>query len=359
MIEKKKIEILESNPVGDFIFQKEILITGGAGSIGSELVRQVAFFSPKKIVVVDKSETPLYQVETEFREKFPNIEAHFILGDITNFERMKMIFEKFSFSLVYHAAAYKQLPLVEKNPSEGVWVNVGGTKNIALLSQEYQVEKFIMISTDKAVNPSSVMGASKRTAELLIKFLQSKNQYQTQFVITRFGNVLGSNGSVVEYFQKQIDQKLPIKITHPEMVRYFMTIVQACELVLHAGVMGKEAEIYIFDMGKEIKILDLAQKMIQKSGYQPNVEIPIVFSGLREGEKLKEELWTKGAENSITSHSKIMISKEIVQDLTFIEEKISEMISLALSYDDFAVVKKLKEIVKEFKSQHSIYEILD
>ena len=265
LLNRKPIKI-QNDEIMKRHFEKAILVTGGAGSIGSEIVRQVAQFKPSLIVVLDQAETPLYEIEIEMKEKFPDINFKYVLADVSNNLRLEPIFEKFKFSMVYHAAAYKHVPMVEHNPQEAILVNVLGSKNLALLASKYKVNRFVMISTDKAVNPTNVMGASKRVAELFVQSLQNTEGNITKFITTRFGNVLGSNGSVIPHFKKQIQNGGPVTITHPEIVRYFMTIPEACELVLQAGTMGKGGEIFVFDMGEPIKILDLAKKMIKLSG---------------------------------------------------------------------------------------------
>nr|MBP7357169.1 polysaccharide biosynthesis protein [Cloacibacterium sp.] len=289
LLNRKPIKI-QNDEIMKRHFEKAILVTGGAGSIGSEIVRQVAQFKPSLIVVLDQAETPLYEIEIEMKEKFPDVNFKYVLADVSNNLRLEPIFEKFKFSMVYHAAAYKHVPMVEHNPQEAILVNVLGSKNLALLASKYKVNRFVMISTDKAVNPTNVMGASKRVAELFVQSLQNTEGNITKFITTRFGNVLGSNGSVIPHFKKQIQNGGPVTITHPEIVRYFMTIPEACELVLQAGTMGKGGEIFVFDMGEPIKILDLAKKMIKLSGLEVDKDIKITFTGLRPGEKLYEEL---------------------------------------------------------------------
>ncbi|MBL7879932.1 MAG: polysaccharide biosynthesis protein, partial [Chryseobacterium gambrini] len=289
LLNRKPIKI-ESEDVRSRHFNKTILVTGGAGSIGSEIVRQVAQFNPSLIVVLDQAETPLYDIELEMREKFPHITFKFVLADVSNKHRIEPLFQTYNFSMVYHAAAYKHVPLVEENPHEGIIVNVLGSRIIATLSSKYNVNRFVMVSTDKAVNPTNVMGASKRAAELFVQSLQNVEGNKTKFITTRFGNVLGSNGSVIPYFKKQIEAGGPVTITHPDIVRYFMTIPEACELVLQAGTMGHGGEIFVFDMGEPVKILDLARRMIKLSGFEPNIDIKIIYTGLRPGEKLYEEL---------------------------------------------------------------------
>ena len=340
-------------------FQKTVLVTGGAGSIGREIVRQVALLEPMQIIILDQSETPLYDTELEMRETYPHINFKFILADISNYSRLEPLFSKYNFSMVYHAAAYKHVPIVEDNPHEAVLVNVMGTKNLAVLSNKYGVNRFVMVSTDKAVNPTNVMGASKRVAELFVQSLQNLEGNTTKFITTRFGNVLGSNGSVIPHFRKQIEKGGPVTITHPDIVRYFMTIAEACELVLNAGTMGKGGEIYVFDMGEPVKILDLAKRMIKLSGFEPDIDIKIIYTGLRPGEKLYEELLSDNAKTLPTSHEKIMISKDPSMAFEEIDELTELVIEFSKKEEKQEIVRVLKSIVKEFKSNNSIYESLD
>ena len=338
---------------------KNILITGGAGSIGSEIVRQVALFKPALIVVLDQAETPLYDIEMEMRSAYPLLSFKFVLADISNRHRIDPLFQKYEFSMVYHAAAYKHVPLIEENPHEAILVNILGTKNLATLASQYRVNRFVMVSTDKAVKPTNVMGASKRTAELFVQALQKTENNSTKFITTRFGNVLGSNGSVIPHFKKQIEKGGPITITHPDITRYFMTIPEACDLVLQAGAMGKGGEIYVFDMGQPVKIVDLAHRMIKLSGLEPHVDIKIVYTGLRPGEKLYEELLSDDATTMPTHHEKILISKDPTMDYQNVEKYCNHIVKAALRREKVEVVQILKEIVPEFKSNNSIYEILD
>ena len=340
-------------------FEKAILVTGGAGSIGSEIVRQVAQFKPSVVVVLDQAETPLYEVEMEMRESFPDINFRFILADVSNNLRLEPIFEEFKFSMVYHAAAYKHVPMVEHNPQEAILVNILGSKNLALLASKYKVNRFVMVSTDKAVNPTNVMGASKRVAELFVQSLQNTEGNSTKFITTRFGNVLGSNGSVIPHFKKQIQNGGPVTITHPDIVRYFMTIPEACELVLQAGTMGEGGEIFVFDMGKPVKILDLAKKMIKLSGLEVEKDIKITFTGLRPGEKLYEELLSDVTKTLPTPNKKIMVSKDPSMDYKEIDGLTKKVIKAALRLDKIEVVSNLKNIVPEFISNNSIFEKLD
>lgn len=350
---------IENNEVKCFHVNKNILVTGGAGSIGSEIVRQVAQLNSSLIVVVDQAESPLYELQLELLERFPNQRFKFILADISNYSRMEKLFDDYQFSIVYHAAAYKHVPLIEDNPHEAIFVNIGGTKNVALLSKKYNVNRFVMVSTDKAVNPTNVMGASKRAAELFVQSLQNSSENTTKFITTRFGNVLGSNGSVIPHFKKQIEKGGPVTITHPDIIRYFMTIPEACELVLQAGTMGQGGEIYVFDMGKPVKILDLAERMIKLSGYTPGIDIKIDFIGLRPGEKLYEELLTNNSTTIPTHHEKIMISRDPLMKFEDIDILCSQIILSAMNKDSLQIVRILKIIVPEFKSNNSEFEILD
>ena len=350
-IENEEVRLIHEN--------KSVLVTGGAGSIGSEIVRKVASYHPYKLVVVDQAETPLHEIQLEMNEKFPEIDFEFILADITNKKRLESIFTKFNFDLVYHAAAYKHVPMIENNPHEAVWVNILGTKNLAKLSVQNKVKTFVMVSTDKAVNPTNVMGASKRSAELLVQSLQFLPENKTKFITTRFGNVLGSNGSVIPLFKKQIEAGGPITITHPDIVRYFMTISEACELVLQASTMGKGGEIFVFDMGEPVKIKDLAIKMIKLSGKEPEKDILLKYTGLRPGEKLYEELLSDDAKNLPTPHHKIMVSMDPYKEYNEIKDLIEQLEAAALSHDNNQIVRILKNMVPEFISNNSIFEKLD
>lgn len=350
-IENEEVRLIHEN--------KSVLVTGGAGSIGSEIVRKVASYKPSKVVVVDQAETPLHEIQLEMNEKFPDIDFEFILADITNKKRLESIFTKFNFDLVYHAAAYKHVPMIENNPHEAVWVNILGTQNLAKLSVQNKVKTFVMVSTDKAVNPTNVMGASKRSAELLVQSLQFLPENKTKFITTRFGNVLGSNGSVIPLFKKQIEAGGPITITHPDIVRYFMTISEACELVLQASTMGKGGEIFVFDMGKPVKIKDLAIKMIKLSGKEPEKDILLKYTGLRPGEKLYEELLSDNTKNLPTPHHKIMVSMDPYKEYSEIKDLIEQIEVAALSHDKTQIVRILKNMVPEFISNNSIFEKLD
>lgn len=336
-----------------------VLVTGGAGSIGSEIVRHVAQLKPEQIVILDQAETPLYNIGLEMKERYPNIPVKLVIADVKNEKRLEDVFAEYQFSVVYHAAAYKHVPLSEEHPQEAILTNVLGSWNLAKLASKYNVERFVMVSTDKAVNPTNVMGATKRVAEMYVQSLQRTPGNQTRFITTRFGNVLGSNGSVIPIFRKQIKKGGPITITHPDIVRYFMTIPEACELVLQAGTMGQGGEIYVFDMGEPVKIVNLAKRMIKLSGFQPDVDIKLVYTGLRPGEKLYEELLSDDATTLPTEHHKIMISKDPCVEFEIIHHQVEDLISKSSENKDIESVKILKEIVKEFKSNNSVYESLD
>ena len=363
LLERKPIT-LDTHLISNKLNSKTILVTGAAGSIGSEIVRQVLNFQPKRIVVLDQAETPLHNLSLEIASKNTPIEIVEIVGDVRDFQFMEFVFKTYLPDVVYHAAAYKHVPLMEINPAQAVFTNVIGTKNVADLSNKYNVDRFVMISTDKAVNPSSVMGASKRIAEMYVqsKHFKHKNlqsEQFTRFITTRFGNVLGSNGSVVPLFTRQIQEGGPITITHPEIIRYFMTIPEACQLVLEAGSMGKGGEIFIFDMGKPVKIIDLARKMIRLAGFVPEKDIAIKIVGLRPGEKLYEELLNDSAKNLPTHHEKIMIAIESSADFEEITSKITHLIEVAKSNELNNTVTLMKELVPDFKSMNSVYEKLD
>lgn len=375
LLNRKSIQI-DITAIQNELKGKRILITGAAGSIGSEIVRQLLKFDTGLIILCDQSETALHHLYLEIEDKHANTNFHAFVGDVKDENRMCHLFETYKPHYVYHAAAYKHVPLMEDNASEAIKTNVLGTKTIADLSVKYGVQKFVMISTDKAVNPTNVMGASKRIAEIYVqslnKSINSKDfrfsnglsqlnhtRPVTRFITTRFGNVLGSNGSVIPRFKEQIEKGGPVTVTHPEITRYFMTIPEACRLVLEAGCMGNGGEIYIFDMGKSVKIIELAKRMIRLAGLIPNQDIKIEFSGLRPGEKLFEELLNDNENTMPTHHEKIMIGK--VREYLFneVESNIYTLINHAKNNDNLQVVKAMKQIVQEFKSKNSVFEELD
>ena len=340
---------------------KRVMITGAAGSIGSEIMRQVVTFNPYNVILVDQAETPLHDIRLELSDKWRNISAETIVADISNPTRMEAIFKEFRPQYIFHAAAYKHVPMMEDNVSESIQVNVGGTKIIADLAVKYKAEKFVMISTDKAVNPTNVMGCSKRLAEIYVQSLARKlaktKESSVNFITTRFGNVLGSNGSVIPRFKDQIHKGGPVTVTHPEIIRYFMTIPEACRLVLEAGSMGHGGEIYIFDMGEPVKILDLAKRMISLSGCEDTVKI--VFTGLRHGEKLYEELLNVKELTKPTYHEKIMIANVRQYEYDEVNKEILDLIETSYSYDQMKIVAQMKAIVPEFVSKNSCFEQLD
>lgn len=333
-----------------------ILITGAAGSIGSGLVRQIAAYRPEKIILLDQAESPLYDLQNELIADFPQLNFEVVIGDIRSYDRMKNLFETFKPRFVFHAAAYKHVPLMENNPSEAVLTNVLGTRNLVDLALENNVFKFVMISTDKAVNPTNVMGASKRIAEI---YAQAKNgENRTKFITTRFGNVLGSNGSVIPLFQRQIENGGPITVTDERVTRFFMTIPEACQLVLEAGVMGDGGEIFVFDMGESVKIIDLAKKMIKLSGLELGKDIEIKVTGLRPGEKLYEELLAK-EENTLPTHHPQILKAKIREEGDEQIREVNELIELFGSQNNMVIVQKMKDIVPEFISNNSDFEQLD
>lgn len=340
---------------------KKIMITGSAGSIGSEIVRQVAAFHPAELILVDQAETPQHDIRLMMARDFPDVNAHTIISSIDSIGRMRVIFERYKPDFVFHAAAYKHVPMMEDNPSASIHNNVRGTKNIADLSVEFGVSKFVMISTDKAVNPTNVMGCSKRICEIYVQSLNKAEhdgsvKGSTQFVTTRFGNVLGSNGSVIPIFQKQIADGGPVTVTDPNIVRYFMLIPEACKLVLEAGVKGEGGEIFVFDMGKPVKIADLARRMIRLSGAK---NVNIKFTGLRDGEKLYEEVLNDAETTKPSFHEKIRIASVREYEYGTVEKEIEELIDIANDYDPMKIVAKMKQIVPEYKSNHSVYSVLD
>ena len=366
LLPREKIEV-DLNAIGDMLKGKRILITGAAGSIGGEMVRQVALFEPSKLVLIDQAETPMHDVRLLMANRYPNVQCETLVTSITNQTRMEAIFKEFKPEYVFHAAAYKHVPMMENNPSEAVQNNVYGTRVIADLAVKYGTRKFVMISTDKAVNPTNVMGCSKRICEIYCQALNKEieegkmkmgdgSTAVTQFVTTRFGNVLGSNGSVIPLFKEQLRKGGPLTVTHPDIIRFFMLIPEACRLVLEAGTMGKGGEIFVFDMGKPVRIADLAQRMIDLSGAK---DVKIQFTGLRNGEKLFEEVLNDAEQTKPTHHPKIKVAavREYPYELALKNE--IELHELSFGYDDMAIVKKMKEIVPEFKSKQSKYEALD
>lgn len=360
LLERKPIE-LDKKAIKKQIRNKVILVSGAAGSIGSEISHQLVSFKPYELILLDQAESPMFELGNKIKETFPSVKIRCIIADIRNYKRLHEIFEQYQPDIVYHAAAYKHVPLMELNPYEALLTNVFGTKNLADLSVKFMVERFVMVSTDKAVNPSNVMGASKRIAEIYVQSLNSvSHDHHTKFITTRFGNVLGSNGSVVPIFQKQIEKGGPVTITHPDIIRYFMTIPEACQLVLEAGSMGGGGEIFIFDMGEPVKIIDLATKMIKLSGLEPHTEIKISITGLRPGEKLYEELLNNQSTTHPTYNEKIMIATEHPYEYSWVVRQIDELQEVVMNHSDFTqMVQKMKEIVPEFISQNSVYQSLD
>ena len=360
LLSRDEIQV-DMESVGALLRGKKVVITGSAGSIGSEMVRQIAIYHPAEMMLIDQAETPQHDIRLMMAKQYPDIQAHTVVTSICKEDRMEEIFRTFRPDYVFHAAAYKHVPMMEDNPSESVQNNVWGTKVIADLSVKYEVKKFVMISTDKAVNPTNVMGCSKRICEIYVQSLdkaikERKVQGVTQFVTTRFGNVLGSNGSVIPLFRKQLAQGGPLTVTHPDIIRFFMLIPEACKLVLEAGTHGKGGEIFVFDMGEPVRIADLAKRMIRLSGMK---DIEIVYTGLREGEKLYEEVLNEN-ENSLPSfHKKIRIAMVRNYEYEEAERHLEELRDIAATYNDMETVAKMKEIVPEYISKHSRYEVLD
>ena len=354
--------IVDMDAIGNLLNGKCIMITGSAGSIGSEIVRQISIYKPGKLILIDQAETPQHDIRLMMGFDYPNIKVETIVANITNLDRMETIFEQYKPEYVFHAAAYKHVPMMENNPSESIQNNVWGTKVIADLSVKYGVRKFVMVSTDKAVNPTNVMGCSKRICEIYCQSLnkkidkESNKEVSTQFVTTRFGNVLGSNGSVIPLFEKQIKNGGPVTVTDPNIIRFFMLIPEACKLVLEAGTHGKGGEIFVFDMGKPVRIADLAKRMIKLSGAE-NIEIE--YTGLRAGEKLYEEVLST-TENTLPSfHEKVRIAKVQEYDYDVVNQQIEQLLQISHTYDSMQIVKMMKSIVPEYVSNNSIYSVLD
>ena len=366
LLPRQEIKV-DLKSVGDLLAGKRVLITGAAGSIGSEMVRQVATFKPAKMMLIDQAETPQHDIELMMARDFPEVPCEVVVTSISRRTRMEYVFDSFRPEYVFHAAAYKHVPMMENNPSEAVMNNIYGTKVIADMSVKYGVKKFVMVSTDKAVNPTNVMGCSKRICEIYVQSLDRKLKKDallggtaqdgyTQFVTTRFGNVLGSNGSVIPLFKEQIKRGGPVTVTDERIVRFFMLIPEACKLVLEAGTMGNGGEIFVFDMGKPVKIADLAKRMIALSGA---TGVEIKYTGLREGEKLYEEVLNELEGTKPTFHEKIRIAQVREYDYEQVEKDIDELVEIAKQFDNMATVKKMKEIVPEYKSNNSVYEVLD
>ncbi len=347
---------LDINTIKKGLSGKTIMITGAAGSIGSEIARQLTSFQCEKVILVDQAETPLFYIQNELREKFLDTRFHILPADVTNSPRMEKIFQEYRPQIVFHAAAYKHVSLMEENPHEAIRVNVGGTRTVTELAIRYGVEKFVMISTDKSVNPSSVMGASKRLCEKLVQSRAVEGGHNTQFIITRFGNVIGSNGSVIPIFAKQIENGGPVTVTHPEVYRYFMTIPEACQLVLEAGFMGHGGEIFVFDMGQQVKIADLAKAMIKLSGFIPDKDIQIVYTGLRPGEKLYEELLTDMERTIPTHHEKIRKAHVEDIDTRAAMEKINSLLSDLYTLTNEEVVHLMKDLIPEYHTTNGKFK---
>jgi FlaA1/EpsC-like NDP-sugar epimerase len=360
LLERDEIKI-DLEEIRNKIQGKVVMVTGAAGSIGSELVRQLVLFNPAKVVLFDIAETALANLELEMADRCPGV-CEAMIGDVRNKHKVEFAFQTFKPSIVYHAAAYKHVPVMEKDPCEAILTNVLGTKIVANLAIKYSADKFVMISTDKAVNPSSIMGASKRIAEIYVQTLAKhfeKRDKNVHFITTRFGNVLGSNGSVIPRFKEQIQKGGPVTVTHPDIIRYFMTIPEACRLVLEASANGRNAEIYMFDMGKPVKIADLAKKMISMVGYVPDKDIKIIYTGLRNGEKLYEDLLNDKETTEPTFHEKILAAKVREYRIRDVIKLQNQLLSCARALDVDKTVKKMKEFVPEFKSLNSIYESVD
>ena len=362
LLERPEINV-DTDNVRQIINKRVVLVSGAAGSIGSELVRQVQKYEPQVTILLEMAESPLHDLSLDLQKQFPNARFIPVIADVRNRTRIEQVFSEMRPDVVYHAAAYKHVPLMENYPNEAIQANVNGTKNMADMAVKYGVQRFVMISTDKAVNPTNIMGASKRIAEIyvqsLFRKLQAENENCTKFITTRFGNVLGSNGSVIPYFRKQIAAGGPVTVTHPNIIRYFMTIPEACCLVMEASTLGKGGEIFVFDMGKPVKILDLARNMIRLAGYTPEKDIRIEFTGLRPGEKLYEELLNQKETTLPTSNKKIMVARVREFDFDEVSKEVDTLIAAARQGKPFTTVKLMKQLVPEFISNNSIYEQLD
>jgi len=362
LLERPVIDI-DTDNVGGILSGQTVMVTGAAGSIGSEIVRQVAAFKPQTIVLFEMAESPLHDLTVDLRRAFPELQFVPVIADVRNVDMVEEVFEEYRPHIVFHAAAYKHVPLMEDFPPQAILANVQGSKNVADMAIKYNAKRFVMVSTDKAVNPTNVMGASKRIAEIYVQslFLQKvkENKDCTKFITTRFGNVLGSNGSVVPYFKKQIAEGGPVTVTHPDIIRYFMTIPEASCLVLEAATLGNGGEIFCFDMGQPVKIADLAKNMIRLAGFEPGKDIEITYTGLRPGEKLYEELLNQKEITIPTKHKKILVAKVREYDYDEVAKQIQTLIGLAKEGKVFPTVKLMKQIVPEFKSKNSIYEELD
>ena len=362
LLERPKIDINTEN-VRQILHNQVVLVSGAAGSIGSELVRQIQCYQPQATILLDIAESPLHDLILELQNQYRESRFIPVIADVRNRNRIEQIFNEMRPDVVYHAAAYKHVPLMESYPNEAIQANVLGTKNMADMAVQYGVKRFVMISTDKAVNPTNIMGASKRIAEIyvqsLFRKLHAQNKDCTKFITTRFGNVLGSNGSVIPYFRKQIASGGPVTVTHPDIIRYFMTIPEACCLVMEASTLGEGGEIFVFDMGKPVKILDLARNMIRLAGYIPEKDIPIVFTGLRPGEKLYEELLNQKETTMPTTNEKIMVARVREFDFDQISGKVDRLISISRQGKPFTTVKMMKQLVPEYISNNSVYEQLD
>lgn len=362
LLERPVIE-MDTENVGTILKEQTVMVTGAAGSIGSEIVRQVAAFKPQTIVLFEMAESPLHDLTVDLRQEFPNQQFVPVIADVRNVDMVEEVFEEYHPHVVFHAAAYKHVPLMEDFPAQAILANVQGSKNVADMAIKFNAKRFVMVSTDKAVNPTNVMGASKRIAEIYVQSLFLKaakeNANCTKFITTRFGNVLGSNGSVVPYFKKQIAAGGPVTVTHPDIIRYFMTIPEASCLVLEAATLGDGGEIFCFDMGQPVKIADLAKNMIRLAGFEPGKDIEITYTGLRPGEKLYEELLNQKETTIPTKHKKILVAKVREYDYQEVAEQIEALIQLAKTGKVFPTVKLMKQIVPEFKSKNSVYEELD